>query len=376
MKSKDPQKILETIISHAQHAGIKSVIKDKNIRNNVEMVCRTPHASIRLLMACLLGKLIDAKVDPRKPYTEIQSDDCFSGRTLDERFLSGFITANRLPCRGTTAFLTPVFRTMNRPLTKEIKLESRFRPVISAMLQLLDVVAKNQIKPDLIFIETVRVLIAIRDETIAVRESLLKKLKGAANENLLSAHDIFVILKQHLMCKHSSRLPVLIVAAAYEIAGHKIGEQVKKLNSHTAADRQTGALGDVEICLENDDDIVTVYEMKMKRVTVSDIDVAIEKIIHAADKVHHYIFISTEQIDENVVEYAREFYHQSNNTEIAILDCLGFLQHFLSFFHRYRHDFLNAYQNLVLSQSDADVNDSLKNTFLTLRANAENVSQC
>lgn len=374
MKTKDPQKILDAILKRAQKAGAKSVVTNTATRDKIETICRTQHASVRLLMACLLGKLIDPKVDPRKPYTEIESNDCFSGRTLDEKFLTGFIATNQLPCNRTTAFLTPVFRTMNRPLTKAIKLESRFRSVIDATLELLDGVAKNNLNPDLLLAETVRVLLAIRNENSAVRDSLIKSLKPASNALPLSSNDIFILLKQHLMCKHASRLPVLIVAAAYEAVGFAIGERVPKLHSHTSADLQTGALGDVEIRLENDDAVVTVYEMKMKRITTGDIDAAVEKILHATAKVDHYVFITTDKIEEGVAEYASEFYHKTG-TEIVVRDCLGFLEHFLTFFHRHRQEFLNAYQDLLLSQSDADVSNSLKNAFLTLRASAESLQQ-
>ena len=41
--------------------------------------------------------------------------------------------------------------------------------------------------------------------------------------------------------------------------------------------------------------------------------------------------------------------------EIAILDCLGFLRHFLHLFHRLRKDFLDQYQTLVLHEPDSAV---------------------
>ncbi|MEW6200568.1 MAG: hypothetical protein AB1546_01220, partial [bacterium] len=61
-------------------------------------------------MSCMLAKIEKPEVDPRKPYTEINSPDCFSGRTYDERYLTNFISKHRLPCNSTTAFLTPALR--------------------------------------------------------------------------------------------------------------------------------------------------------------------------------------------------------------------------------------------------------------------------
>lgn len=77
-------------------------------RERLDFVCRSlqNRAGVRLLMACLLAKLDQPHVAPRKPYTEIGTPDSFSGRTYDERFLTRFIVDNRLPCNSTTAFLT------------------------------------------------------------------------------------------------------------------------------------------------------------------------------------------------------------------------------------------------------------------------------
>lgn len=371
MQGNNPQKILDKVIKLAIKSGVHSVINDDRIRKNIETVCQIQHASVRLLMSCLLGKMVDPKVDPRKPYTEIKSDDCFSGRTLDEQFLSRFITEHQLPCRSTTAFLTPAFRTKNQPLTQDIKLESRFPQLIEATLQLLDDVAVNRISAKEVFVEVVRNLLLIRNEALSIRESLLRNLRSDSGKVPLSAHDIFVLIKQHLMCKHASRLPVLIVAAAYDVVGQYFGERVKTLNAHNSADLQTGALGDLEICLENDEAIVTAYEMKMKRITKHEIDLALEKVIRAPNKIHNYVFITTETIDEEVSSYVHEIYHKTGGIEITVLDCLGFLEHFLSLFHRFRHEFIEAYQKLVLAQSDTDVSETLKNAFLTLRTNAE-----
>ncbi len=138
--------------------------------------------------------------------------------------------------------------------------------------------------------------------------------------------------------------------------------------------RQTcklASLGDVEICLVGDESIVTAYEMKMKRVTQDDIDVAVTKIARASKRIHNYLFVTTDAIDPIVAEYAATFYEKTDGTEIAILDCVGFLRHFLHLFHRIRSDYLNAYQALVLNEPDSAVSQTLKEAFLALRQAAE-----
>jgi hypothetical protein len=187
----------------------------------------------------------------------------------------------------------------------------------------------------------------------------------------LSSEAIVTLINQHLACKNASRLPVLVVAAAYEAAGTRLAESILPLNSHNAADLQTGSLGDVEICLVGDNSIVTAYEMKMKRVTQDDIDAAVTKITRASKRIHNYLFVTTDVIDPIVADYAATFYEKIDGIEIAILDCVSFLRHFLHLFHRIRSDYLNAYQKLVMNEPDSAVNQTLKEAFLALRQAAE-----
>lgn len=170
---------------------------------------------------------------------------------------------------------------------------------------------------------------------------------------------------------HSSRLPVLVVAAAYRAAAEYLGEQAKPPHAHNAADLQTGALGDLEITLANDEHVVACYEMKDKEVTRSDIDRAIQKVVESGVLIDNYIYITTRKIDADVAQYAASLYRETGGIEFAILDCLGFLRHFLHLFHRLRLSFLEAYQDLVLSEPDSAVSQPLKELFLTLRRAAE-----
>jgi hypothetical protein len=117
--------------------------------------------------------------------------------------------------------------------------------------------------------------------------------------------------------------------------------------------------------------VVTVYEMKLKRVTTDDIDRAVQKLLTKTPRIDNYLFITTEPIEDRVREYAASMYEKTAGAELAVLDCLGFLRHFLHLFHRLRMDFLNAYQALLLVEPDSSVPQLLKEAFLTLRQAAE-----
>lgn len=368
-----PDQILQDIYARAVASLNVSVITDPSIVERVDYVCccMSNRAGVRLLMSCLLGKLDKPTVDPRKPYTEIGGTDSFSGRTYDERYLTHFINEHRLPVNSTTAFLTPTLRNINHPLTTDRELIGRPREVYKKTLELLEDVAEQRISADVLLLETVRFLLLLRDEKLARMASLLGALQRSEGALPLSSEAIVTLIKQHLACKNASRLPVLVVAAAYEIAGTRLAENLLPLNAHNAADLQTGSLGDVEICLVWDDSVATAYEMKMKRITQEDIDVAVTKIARASKQIHNYLFITTDTVDPGVAEYAATFYEKTDGTEIAILDCVGFLRHFLHLFHRIRSEYLNAYQALLLNEPDSAVSQTLKEAFLALRQAAE-----
>jgi hypothetical protein len=120
-----------------------------------------------------------------------------------------------------------------------------------------------------------------------------------------------------------------------------------------------------------DNNVVTVYEMKDKRVTINDIDVAVTKVANYSNRISNYLFITTHPIEPSVAEYGAKFYEQTGGTEFAVLNCLEFLRHFLHLFHRIREDFLNAYQELVMQEPDSAVSQALKEAFLVLRQAAE-----
>lgn len=332
-------------------------------------------AGVRVLLASALAKISDPKIDIRKPYTEIGEPDAYSGRTYDERYVTHFVHEYRLPCNPTTAWLTPALRNRNTTLTPNLNLVGRPPNVYKAMLQLLTDVHENRISADDLLVETIRQLLIFRDEREQRMQMLREDLESQYEAVPLSSEGIVTLIEQHLNFRRlgargSSRLPVLVVAAAYQAASACLGEQFLPLESHNAADQQTGSLGDLEITVIGDSDVITCYEMKTKRVTQDDIDRALQKVAGIEEKPDNYIFITTDLIDPEVQGYAAGLYDDIG-IEFVILDCIGFLRHFLHLFHRLRMEFLNAYQELLLAEPESAVTQPLKEAFLAMRRAAE-----
>ncbi len=348
-------------------------MRNADIVNSIEYVCRfiNNRACVRLLLACSLAKSHNPGVDIRKPYTEIGDSDSYSGRTYDERYVASFIIDHKLPCNPTTAFLTPAFRNRNITLTPEINLVGRPPKLYLTTLQILTDIHIGKVAAEEVLAETIRWLLVVRDENLLRMNTMLANLKSSEDIMPLSSEAIVVLIEQHLKCQNASRLPVLVVAAAYQAASKHLGEHALPLKSHNAADEQTGALGDVQITFVGDDNVITVYEMKTKRIIQNDIDYALQKIDRRID---NYIFITTEPISEQVKDYAASIYEKTEGIEFVVLDCIGFLRHFIHLFHRLRMQFLESYQELVLMEPESAVRRPLKEAFLALRLAAESAN--
>lgn len=347
-------------------------IADEQLLEKTMFICRNikNKAPIRFLLSCLAAKIDKPAVDIRKPYTSIPGEDSFSGRKYDETIVQRIVTEFKLPCNNTTAYLTPAFRNGNEIMRPGLKLEGRPPEVYVDTLDVLNAVYESRLQPEQLLREMYRQLIIVRDQQTRRITELLEALSTTVGGQPLSSEQMITLVEQHLNCPNASRLPTLVVAAAYQSVDKYLGEKVRPLNAHNAADKQTGAFGDVEVTLLNEDNVVTCYEMKDKRVTRHDIDVALPKIAEQGISLDNYIFITTEPVDDEVMQYARSLYNRTG-VEFAILNCIGFLRHFLHLFHRHRVSFLEQYQTLVLAEPDSSVSQPLKEAFLSLRRATE-----
>lgn len=368
-----PEQILDSVFQRASRHITRPILRNAKIARKVDFVCRNlqNRACARLLLACSLAKAHNPKVDVRKPYTEIGDEDAYSGRAYDESYISQFIIKHDLPCNPTTAFLTPALRNRNIVLTPDVNLVGRPPLLYQTTLELLSYVHTRRISARSLLAETVRCLLVVRDERLQRMNTLLAALRTSEGSIPLSSEGTVSLIQQHLSCPRASRLPVLAVAAAYKAAADHLRERILPLSAHTSADEQTGALGDLQITLVDDDNAVTCYEMKTRRVTREDINRALQKITQASARIDNYIFITTDPIEQDAKDYATSIYDQTGGIEMVILDCLGFLRHFLHLFHRLRAQYLNAYQELLLAESESSVSQPLKEAFLSLRHAAE-----
>lgn len=369
----DPKQILELIYQRALENVSTRLIPNVQITNRIEYLARlgSNRAGARLILACALAKVDHPAYDIRKPYTEIRGSDSYSGRSVyDEVYVAEFIQKYKLPLNSTTPFLTPALRVRGIPLTTDVHLVGRPKKMYDEAIQLLDDIYTGKVSAEDVLTEMVRWLIIIQRERELRMQSLQASLSAAKEETSLSVDQIVTLIEQHMKLPRASRLPVLVVTAAYKSAELQLGERALPLESHNAADKQTGSLGDLEITLMDDENVVTGYEMKKRVVTTLDIDYAVTKLAECSVKIDNYIFITTESISREVSDYAKSMFDKTG-VEFVILDCLSFLKYFLYLFYRLRLSFLEAYQELVLLEPESAVSHPLKEAFLAMRQAAE-----
>lgn len=315
---------LQAVFDEIAGALDTPAVAQPDIAERIAYICRYSgnRAGARVLLACSLAKLTDDNLDIRQPYTEIEGRRTYSGRMFDERFIGPFVTAHHLPCNPTTAFLTPALRNRNTTLTPDIDLSGKPKALYSALLQLLTDVHDGTISARQLLAETLRQLVLYRDEQSARIAASFSVMEDEQARRPLSSEQIITLIAQHLAhlaTRGASRLPVLVVAAAYTAVAPWIQEQPLPLERHNAADSQTNALGDIQIALSPETHVVTCYEMKMKRVTIGDIELAVRhKLVRAEARVDNYIFITTEAIDREVHEFAASIYDQVG-VEVVVL---------------------------------------------------------
>jgi hypothetical protein len=89
----------------------------------------------------------------------------------------------------------------------------------------LDEVYQGRFSSSELLMETIRCLLILKGEREQRMHSLLHELRSSSISEDLSAEAIVKLISQHLACKGSSRLPVLIISASYLSFVDQLGEQ-------------------------------------------------------------------------------------------------------------------------------------------------------
>ncbi|MHC1679929.1 MAG: restriction endonuclease, SacI family [Methanomassiliicoccales archaeon] len=322
-------------------------------------------------MACALAKMDSPGKDITKPYVEIEGTDTYSGRNYDEKFIEPYVISRKLPCNSTTAFLTPALRNIRERFSRETVIAGKPKELYTEAINILNDVQEGRYTADHLLAQIIKNLYEMKEQDTRRQQDLLDSLESVRSDYPMSVDKIINLVFKHMSLRNTSRLPVLVVTAAYNVASSNLNMVTRPLESHNAADLQTRSLGDIEITLTSDDVVIATYEIKDREVTREDIAKAVTKIASSSVGLENYYFVTTKPCNPDVVNYALSFYDQLNGIEICIMDCYHFLKHFLYLIPRVRTRFLEEYQRLLLDEPTSAVSQSLKGAFIALRTVAE-----
>lgn len=122
--------------------------------------------------------------------------------------------------------------------------------------------------------------------------------------NLLETHFFY----KYKDSKGASRLPVLALYAIYSVLLNELdrfnGKHLKELESHSAADTQTGAIGDIEIVDDNGNAFEAIEVKHGLPITTAIVDIAKQKI--RGSQVDRYYILTTHTQHEPNKEVCKE----------------------------------------------------------------------
>ena len=296
---------------------------------------------LTVVVTSLVKKIVNPKQDIRLHQANMTNG--YSGRTLDTNIITPFFKKNKFPAMSESGWLT---RSLEQNQSYDLKYRGAIKPseLKKSFLQILDSVEKGT-SPRPLLIYILRGLIANRDMNV--------NLKLAKPINL-SISDIVFYLNKHFTKKYTksgaSRLPVLAIYAAYQQMCNEVGRykkcKLKELESHTSPDKNSGAVGDIEILDENSKLFEAIEIKHQKVVDVTMISDAYKKF--QTETIKRYYLLTTSEKNNNDIENTKEILRisRSHGCQVIVNGVLDTLKYYLRLLNN-PSDFIGNYVCLL-----------------------------
>lgn len=230
---------LESCLSDAGGRG-RAVRSD--VKGWIErLVDNGDKAIVAVTLTSLLKKSICPKQDVRKHQAKMRKG--YSGRGLDARVTTPFLKENGFPAMAESGWLT---RSFEQDAEYTLEYPGAIKKAKKEFLAILNAVEEGGEDPTPMITYMLRKMLTNRRQ-----QSVQLAVPGN-----LTVEDTAVILEAHFAAHYSneygaSRLPTLAVHAIYqqlvcEVKRYR-GCGLQDLKPHTAADRRTRSLGDIEV---------------------------------------------------------------------------------------------------------------------------------
>lgn len=218
-------------------------------------------AAFTNIITCLAIKATRPQVDVRYHQTQIQDQTDraagFNFRGVSEKAVYPWLDRNRLE-GAKSGWQT---RTLERPKPYKLDYDENIGTVKDAFLSVFDELEEHGQRAN-------AALVHILYRQVVRREQLQITLAVPKIQDISAIIEMFGkhFFRSYAGTKGASRLPVLALHAIYSVMVPELkryeGRKVLPLNEHSAADSQTGSLGDIEVIDEASQEIFEAVEVK------------------------------------------------------------------------------------------------------------------
>lgn len=268
-----------------------------------------------VILTSLTKKIVFPEQDIRLHLIRLGENRGYSGRSLDTNVTTPFLRQHYFEfMKGGTGWLTKSF-AQGQAYTLNYFGAIRPENAKHAFLQIIDDI-QTGVNPNAIMQLMLRLMIQRREDSrIALSEP----------ENL-PIRDIIDYLDRHFTHDYgaagASRLPVLAIYAACQVILDEVSRYrhctLNPLESHTAADERTGAIGDIEIVGHNGKVFEAVEIKHGQAITVEMIRNAFEKFENIKELDRYYLLTTYEEY-EGSNEVSKELLALSNRHSCQII---------------------------------------------------------
>ena len=264
----DSLKQLDNALALAEAAFAKGVHPQVSLSTRLQASLDELHtraqaasAAFNNIITCLAIKSARPNVDIRYHQTQIQKDtDRPAGvnfRRISEDTVYPWLSRNRFE-GAKSGWQT---RTLERPKPYTMSYDENIAHVKNAFLSVFDEIEENgQPAYDALIYLIFRQV--VRREEVKITLSIPKTQDISTIVELFRLH----FFRPYKGSKGASRLPVLALHAIYSVMVPELrryaGKTVVALNAHSAADSQTGSIGDIEVSDDTTGEIFEAVEVK------------------------------------------------------------------------------------------------------------------
>lgn len=264
----DSLKQLDNALALAEAAFAKGVHPQVSLSTRLQASLDELHtraqaasAAFNNIITCLAIKSARPNVDIRYHQTQIQKDtDRPAGvnfRRISEDTVYPWLSRNRFE-GAKSGWQT---RTLERPKPYTMSYDENIAHVKNAFLSVFDEIEENgQPAYDALIYLIFRQV--VRREEVKITLSIPKTQDISTIVELFRLH----FFRSYKGSKGASRLPVLALHAIYSVMVPELrryaGKTVVALNAHSAADSQTGSIGDIEVSDDTTGEIFEAVEVK------------------------------------------------------------------------------------------------------------------